>query len=95
MSDWASWQPSLEGGRTWGDFFVHAREYGVTIETLESAMNPLGYGPVQYLRREVGGETLTYVMPQDCTPDRKMGFQKLANVCARLRLPEPKWFIVF
>lgn len=91
MTDW----DACTRAGTWGGFIAYSRAFGVTIEELPDVPFTDGVTKnVPYLLRLVDGHPLTYVLPKDCTPDRRMGFMRYAHVCLKLRIPEPKWPVV-
>ncbi len=89
--------PSAKIAGTWGEFLKHATGYGVTLDRLDSVAYADGrVKAVTFLRRQIDGQTLTYVMPESCQDNRPMVFGRLMNICHRLRIPEPKgWPIDF
>ena len=90
MTDWNGLGEVKSG--TWGAFVKYALGCGVSVQILPEV--PYADGVVEaieFLHRADGEEALTYPMPRQCTPDRKLGFGRLANICSRLRIKEPKW----
>lgn len=80
---------------TWGALLPHLRALGVSVETGDGKTTIPGT-PLEYLRRTHEGRELTYVLPFGMTPDRKIGWGKMANICLHLRIAEPpNWPIDF
>jgi hypothetical protein len=90
MTDWT--QPYEAKPETWGVFIKHALSCGagVTIETMPKIHYTDGVvGDIQYLRRVLNGENLTYPLPKDCVPNRTLRIGRVLEICGRLRIPEP------
>ncbi len=95
MTDWSSLGDHHLG--TWGALVKHAAAHGVTVEVMPEA----GYvgqrlPAFQYLLKVQDGEALTYPIPLDCAPSRKLGYGRYTHICSRLKIPEqPGWPIDF
>ena len=81
----------------WGELLKHAATHGVTLDRLDAVTYADDkVKAVTFLRREFEGQMLTYAMPENCPDERPLGFGRMANICQRLRIPEPKgWPIDF
>lgn len=84
----SSTTPGPKQGVKWGDFLDKFKEYGVAlVEIKDVEVRPGEKSTVRYVRREFQGEILTCPVPEDWSPDRRMGTWMMLHVCGRLRLP--------
>lgn len=91
MNDWDS---TDQKPWTWGAFYQQVKADGVTLRTINDAIG--GYQPpiVVMERRGGDGAVRRVILPEGCTPDRRMMLIRYEATCRGLGVPVRKWVAV-